>query len=57
MEKMMPIMNCPTCEGKGTIKIVALNNKNICRTCKGTGKIIINSLIIEKRDIIESNKK
>ena len=47
----MPITNCPTCDGDGTVL-----NGAICRTCKGTGRLVINGPITEKRDIVKSKK-
>ena len=54
----MPIIDCPTCQGEGTV-----SNGHICKTCKSYGTIIIDGPIIEKRymennkNILESEKK
>jgi len=47
----MPIINCPTCQGQGTVL-----NGHICKTCKGYGTIVIDGPIIEKRYVEKNNK-
>jgi len=45
----MSIKICPTCGGNGIVRALTEQGFCLCKTCKGTGKIVIDDPIIEKK--------